>query len=78
MEKASGKKRSARLDELARELHGLSRGIGAEGMEGLAEQMSEAARADDYEKIGALLTHMGMELDWLMRILDDNRCSGNL
>lgn len=78
MEKAAGKKRSARLVELARELHVLSRGIGAEGMEGLAEQMSVAARSDDYEKVGALLTHMGMELDWLLRILDDNRCSGNL
>ena len=78
MEKAAGKKRGARLEELARELHQGAYGIGAEGMVGLAEQMSDAARSEDYERVGALLTHMGMELDWLLRILDENRCSGNL
>ena len=69
---------SARLEELARELRDAAHGIGAEGMMGLAEQISDAARSENYEKIGALLTHMGLELDWLMRILDENRCSGNL
>jgi HPt (histidine-containing phosphotransfer) domain-containing protein len=78
MEKAAAKKRSARLEELAKELHTLSEGIGAEGMVGLAEQLGEAVRAEDDETIGTLLTHMGMELDWLMRVLDENRCSGNL
>ena len=78
MEKAAGKKRSARLEELAGELYELSEGIGAEGMVGLAGQLRDAARADDDETIGTVLTHMGMELDWLMRVLDENRCSGNL
>ena len=78
MENAAHKKRSARLEELARELLEAAHGIGAEGMVGLAEQIGDAARSEDYERAGALLTHMGMELDWLMRILDENRCSGNL
>ena len=78
MENAAGRKRSARLEELGGELRGAAHGIGAEGMENLAEQIGEAARSEDYEKVGALLAHMGMELDWLMRILDENRCSGNL
>ena len=78
MEKAAGKKRSARLEDLAKQLYELSEGIGAEGMVGLAEQLGEAARSEDEETIGTLLTHMGMELDWLMRVLDENRCSGNL
>ena len=72
------KNRSARLEELAQELHHMAHGIGAEGMVGLAEQMGDAARSDDYDKVGALLTHLGMELDWLMRVLDQTRCSGNL
>lgn len=78
MENAAGRKHAARLEELGRELLDAAHGIGAEGMENLAEQIGDAARAEDYEKVGALLTNMGMELDWLMRILDENRCSGNL
>lgn len=78
MENAASRKRAARLEELGGELRDAAHGIGAEGMESLAEQIGDAARSEDYEKIGALLTHMGMELDWLMRILDENRCSGNL
>ena len=78
MKNAAGRKRSARLEELGGELHDAAHGIGAEGMENLAEQIGDAARSEDYEKVGALLTHMGMELEWLMRILDENRCSGNL
>jgi len=78
MEKAADRKRAARLEELGRELLDAAHGIGAEGMENLAEQIGAAARSEDYEKVGALLTNMGMELDWLMRILDENRCSGNL
>lgn len=78
MENAVGRKRSARLEELGGELLDAAHAIGAEGMENLAEQIGDAARSEDYEKVGALLTHMGMELEWLMRILDENRCSGNL
>ena len=78
MEKAASRKRSSRLEELARELRDAAHGIGAEGMVDLAEQMIDAARTEDDETVGALLTHMGMELDWLMRVLDENRCSGNL
>ena len=78
MENAASKKRSARLEGLAQELHHAAHGIGAEGMVGLAEQIGDAARSQDYEKVGALLTHMGLELEWLTRILDENRCSGNL
>ena len=78
MEKAVAKKRSARLDELAHELHGASQTVGAEGMVDLAAQLHDAARAEDFDKAATLLTHMGMELEWLLRILDENRCSGNL
>ena len=78
MKNAASNKRPTRLEELARELHDAAHGIGADGMVGLAEQIGDAARTEDYEKVGALLTHMGLELDWLMRILDENRCSGNL
>ncbi len=78
MKNAASKKRSARLEELAREHRDAAHGIGAEGMVGLAEQIGDAARSEDYEKVSALLTHMGLELDWLTRILDENRCSGNL
>lgn len=77
-EKAAERQRASRLGELAAELKDASYGIGAEGMVGLADQMSDAARDEDFERIGALLTHMGMELDWLLRVLDENRCSGNL
>ena len=60
------------------ELRATAHKIGAEGVEALAGQMVEAAEQEDYEKAGTLLTHMAMELDWLLRILDQNRCSGNL
>ena len=78
IENALSRQRGARLEELARELHDTANGIGAEGMVGLAEQMSSAARGEDFDKANALFTHMGMELDWLSRVLDENRCSGNL
>lgn len=78
MQKAAARKRARRLEELAAELRDSAHGIGAEGMVGLAEQMRDAATSEDFEQAGALLTHMGMELDWLTRILDENRCSGNL
>ncbi len=67
-----------RVESLAIELRESVRRIGAEGMEDLAAQMVDAARASDFEQVEVLLTHMGMELDWLLRILDENRCSGNL
>ena len=78
MEKAREKGRAPRLSELATELHRLSDAISAEGMVDLASQMQDAAKAEDFEKAATLLIHMGMELDWLLRILDENRCSGNL
>ena len=66
------------LKQEAEVLRVSSQQIGAEGMEDLAAQMSEAAETADFEKIQTLITHMGMEFDWLSRILDQNRCSGNL
>ena len=66
------------IGALAIELRESVRRIGAEGMEDLAARMVEAARASDFAEVEVLLTHMGMELDWLLRILDENRCSGNL
>ena len=36
------------------------------------------ALAENLGAVETLVTHMGMELDWLMRVLDENRCSGNL
>jgi hypothetical protein len=67
-----------RVQNLAIELRESVRRIGAEGMEDLAARMVEAARLSDFAEVEVLLTHMGMELDWLLRILDENRCSGNL
>jgi hypothetical protein len=72
------KKKAERFESLAIELRESVRRIGAEGMEDLAAQMVEAGRARDFEQMEVLLSHMGMELDWLLRILDENRCSGNL
>lgn len=78
LESAQGSKDAERLESHATELRESVRRIGAEGMEELAAQMIEAARGSDFDKAETLLTHMGMELDWLLRILDENRCSGNL
>jgi hypothetical protein len=78
LETAQVAKNAERLESHATELRESVHRIGAEGMEDLAAQMVEAARAADFEKAETLLTHMGMELDWLLRILDENRCSGNL
>jgi HPt (histidine-containing phosphotransfer) domain-containing protein len=72
------KKDRERVEALAIELRESVRRIGAEGMENLAARMIDAARASDFAEVEVLLTHMGMELDWLLRILDENRCSGNL
>ena len=78
LESAWKKKDRERVENLAIELRESVRRIGAEGMEDLAGRMVEAARAADFVEIETLFTHMGMELDWLLRILDENRCSGNL
>lgn len=67
-----------RLESLAVELRESVRRIGAEGMEDLASQMIVAARAGDFPLAEVLVNNMEMELDWLLRILDENRCSGNL
>jgi hypothetical protein len=69
---------AGRVESLAIELGESARRIGAEGMEDLAARMIEAARAADFAEVEVILTQMGMELDWLLRILDENRCSGNL
>jgi HPt (histidine-containing phosphotransfer) domain-containing protein len=78
LESAFGKKNAERLESLAVELRESARRIGAEGMEDLAQQMIAAARAEDFSQFEVLLSNLGMELDWLLRILDENRCSGNL
>jgi hypothetical protein len=78
IENAAKRKRAIRIGEVSKELRATAHKIGAEGMETLAGQLVEAAEQEDYEKAGTLLTQMGMELDWLLRILDQNRCSGNL
>lgn len=78
LEAARAAKKPERVESLAVELRESVRRIGAEGMEELASQLVGAARAEDYDQIEVLLTQMGMELDWLLRILDENRCSGNL
>ena len=78
LESAWKKKDRERVENLAIELRESVRRIGAEGMEDLAARMIEAARTSDFAEVETLLTHMGMELDWLLRILDENRCSGNL
>jgi HPt (histidine-containing phosphotransfer) domain-containing protein len=71
-------KKAERVESLAVELRESVRRIGAEGMEDLAAQLVESARDRNFDQIEVLLTQMGMELDWLLRILDENRCSGNL
>ena len=78
LEAAWKKQDRERVEALAIELRESVRRIGAEGLEDLAARMVEAARASDFAEVEVLLTHMGMELDWLLRILDENRCSGNL
>ena len=78
IEKAAKGKRATRIGKVSKELRATAYEIGADGMEMLAGQLVEAAEQEDYEKAGTLLTQMGMELDWLLRILDQNRCSGNL
>lgn len=78
IEKAAKRKRAARIEEVSEELRRSAHAIGADGIVALAAEMSDAAREEDFEKAGTLLTHMGLELDWLLRILDENRCSGNL
>lgn len=78
LESAWNQRASDRVESLAVELRESVRRIGAEGMADLAAQLIEAARAEDYDQIEVLLAHMGLELDWLVRILDENRCSGNL
>ena len=78
IEKAAKRKRAIRIGEVSEELRASAHKIGAEGLETLAGRLVEAAEQEDYEKAGTLLTHMGMELDWLLQILDENRCSGNL
>ena len=78
LEKAIRKRKAGLAEGLAEEVLETSQLIGAEGLEELAEHMIEAARAGDYERLGTEVAHMGMELDWLLRVLDENRCSGNL
>ncbi len=78
LESARKQEERERVESLAIELRESVRRIGAEGMEDLAARMVEAARASDFKEVEVILTHMGMELDWLLRILDENRCSGNL
>jgi HPt (histidine-containing phosphotransfer) domain-containing protein len=78
LESAQKRKECERAESLAVELRESARRIGAEGLEDLAARMVEAARVKDFDEAETLLTHMGMELDWLLRILDENRCSGNL
>ena len=71
-------KRPERLTKLAEALRSSSRAVGAEGMEGLASQILEATEASEFDQVETLITHMSMELEWLTRVLDENRCSGNL
>ena len=78
LEKALARKKSDRFESLATELRESARRIGAEGTENLAERMIEAARGEKYGELESAMTHLSMELDWLLRILDENRCSGNL
>lgn len=78
LEKALARKQSDRFENLAIELRESAHRIGAEGTEDLAERMIAAARGQDFEELEMSMTHLGMELDWLLRILDENRCSGNL
>ncbi len=78
LEKAVRKRKASLAEGLAEEVLETSQLIGAEGLEELAEHMIEAARAGDYERLGTEVVHMGMELDWLLRVLDEDRCSGNL
>jgi hypothetical protein len=78
IEKAVRKKKASLAEGLAEEVLETSQLIGAEGLEALAAEMIEAARDGDFEKLETQVTHMGMEVDWFLRILDENRCSGNL
>ena len=78
LEQAVEKKNASALEREARALGESAHLIGADGLNDLSRQVIEAAQADDFEKAGTLVSYMGMELEWLKRILDENRCSGNL
>lgn len=78
LEKALARKQSDRFEGLATELRESARRIGAEGTEDLAERMIVAARGENFEELETSMAHLSMELEWLLRILDENRCSGNL
>jgi hypothetical protein len=78
LEKAAQKRRALRVQREAEGLEAAAVEIGAEGLSDLAGKMVVAAASEDFEEIETLITHMGMELDWLLRVLDQNRCSGNL
>lgn len=66
------------MSEEAEALGEDSRLIGAEGMKELADQMQQAAEQGDFDSLRTLQNHMAMEYEWLVRILDQTRCSGNL
>lgn len=78
LSRAAERKRPERLLELANDLRASSLAIGAEGMAALGDQIATAAAESDFDNVEQLIVHMGMELDWLSRVLDENRCSGNL
>ncbi len=78
LEQAVQKRSASALEREAESLGHSAHLIGAEGLNHLARQMMEAAQADDFEKAATLVSHMGMELEWLERVLDEDRCSGNL
>lgn len=66
------------IGRCATALGDVARAISAEGLEDLTRQIVEAANATEREKIDNYLTFMEMEFDWIQRIWDENRCSGNL
>ena len=70
-----------KFDEIARcaeSLGGAARLISAEGLADLTRQIVDAAKSSDSASIENYLTFMEMEFDWIQRIWDENRCSGNL
>lgn len=71
----------ARFDEIrqcASQLGEAAAAISAEGLADLTRQIVEAAESSDGEQIDNFLTFMEMEFDWIQRIWDERRCSGNL
>jgi len=69
---------ATRLADLAADFQKRAEGVGAEGLVALGARIVTACGAGDLAAVEADVERMEIELDWLERVLDADRCSGNL